>query len=124
MQGLTSIACSKRPAGAALCNKGWSRGSAYLLSPLSRKWVTDTHGESRRLENVYKAENDKDIYLIFEYMETDLHAVIRANILEDVHKQYIMYQACLSHPLLTLLCWLLYCLQIELLKCVFSGLAP
>ena len=47
-----------------------------------------------RLENVYKAENDKDIYLIFEYMETDLHAVIRANILEDVHKQYIMYQAC------------------------------
>ena len=42
---------------------------------------------------MYKAENDKDIYLIFEYMETDLHAVIRANILEDVHKQYIMYQA-------------------------------
>lgn len=25
-------------------------------------------------------------------METDLHAVIRANILEEVHKQYIMYQ--------------------------------
>lgn len=25
-------------------------------------------------------------------METDLHAVIRANILEDIHKQYIMYQ--------------------------------
>jgi mitogen-activated protein kinase 15 len=42
---------------------------------------------------VYKADNDRDIYLIFEYMETDLHAVIRANILEDVHKQYIMYQA-------------------------------
>lgn len=39
-----------------------------------------------------KAENDKDLYLIFEYMETDLHAVIRANILEEVHKQYIMYQ--------------------------------
>lgn len=33
-----------------------------------------------------------DIYLVFEYMETDLHAVIRANILEEVHKQYIMYQ--------------------------------
>ena len=29
---------------------------------------------------------------MFEYMETDLHAVIRANILEEVHKQYIMYQ--------------------------------
>jgi serine/threonine protein kinase len=45
-----------------------------------------------RLLNVLKAENDKDIYLVFEFMETDLHAVIRANILEDIHKQYIMYQ--------------------------------
>lgn len=25
-------------------------------------------------------------------LETDLHAVIRANILEDVHKRYIIYQ--------------------------------
>lgn len=25
-------------------------------------------------------------------MDTDLHAVIRANILEDIHKQYIVYQ--------------------------------
>lgn len=45
-----------------------------------------------RLLNVLKAENDRDLYLVFEYMETDLHAVIRANILEEVHKQYIMYQ--------------------------------
>ena len=43
-------------------------------------------------ENVIKAENDKDIYLVFEYMETDLHTVIRANILEPIHKQFIMYQ--------------------------------
>ena len=33
-----------------------------------------------------RAENDKDIYLAFEFMETDLHAVIRADILEEVHK--------------------------------------
>jgi len=39
---------------------------------------------SCRLQNVLKAENDKDIYLIFDYMETDLHAVIRANILEYI----------------------------------------
>jgi len=51
------------------------------------------HENIVRLENVLKAENDKDIYLVFEFMETDLHAAIRANILEDVHKQYIMYQA-------------------------------
>jgi len=45
-----------------------------------------------RLRTVVRAENDKDIYLVFDHMETDLHAVIRANILEDVHKQYIMWQ--------------------------------
>lgn len=45
-----------------------------------------------RLLNVTKAENERDIYLVFEYMETDLHAVLRANILEDIHKRYIMYQ--------------------------------
>ena len=50
------------------------------------------HENIIKLANVLKAENDKDIYLVFEYMETDLHAVIRANILEETHKQYIMYQ--------------------------------
>lgn len=52
----------------------------------------NNHENIIRLLNVLKAENDRDIYLIFEYMETDLHAVIRANILEDIHKQFIMYQ--------------------------------
>jgi len=50
------------------------------------------HENIVRLDNVLKAENDRDIYLVFEYMETDLHAVIRANILKDIHKQYILYQ--------------------------------
>ena len=36
--------------------------------------------------NVIKAENEKDIYLVFEYMDTDLHAVIRGGILEEIHK--------------------------------------
>lgn len=53
----------------------------------------DGHENIVQLHNVLKADNDRDIYLIFEYMETDLHAVIRANILEDIHKQYIMYQS-------------------------------
>ena len=52
----------------------------------------NTHDNIIKLLNVMKAENDRDIYLVFEYMETDLHAVIRANILEEIHKQYIMYQ--------------------------------
>ena len=28
-----------------------------------------------------------------QYMETDLHAAIRANILQDIHKQYILWQS-------------------------------
>jgi mitogen-activated protein kinase 15 len=52
----------------------------------------NNHENIVRLQNVLKADNDVDIYLTFEYMETDLHAVIRANILEDIHKQYIIYQ--------------------------------
>ena len=51
------------------------------------------HENIVELRNVLKADNDRDLYLVFEFMETDLHAVIRANILEEVHKQYIMYQA-------------------------------
>ena len=50
------------------------------------------HENIIRLLNVLKADNDKDIYLVFEYMEINLHAVIRANILEEVHKKYIIYQ--------------------------------
>lgn len=50
------------------------------------------HDNIIKLLNVHRADNDKDIYLVFEFMETDLHAVIRARILEDIHKQYIIYQ--------------------------------
>uniref|UniRef100_A0A8C4VLE9 mitogen-activated protein kinase n=1 Tax=Gopherus evgoodei TaxID=1825980 RepID=A0A8C4VLE9_9SAUR len=36
---------------------------------------------------------DRDIYLVFESMETDLHAVIKkGNLLKDIHKCYILYQ--------------------------------
>jgi len=50
------------------------------------------HDNIIRMLNIVRAENDRDIYLVFDYMETDLHAVIRANILEDIHKQYVIYQ--------------------------------
>merc|ERR1719440_732628 len=51
------------------------------------------HENIVQLQNGLKADNDRDIYLVFEYMETDLHATIRAHILEEIHKQYIMYQS-------------------------------
>jgi mitogen-activated protein kinase 15 len=41
---------------------------------------------------VHRAENDADIYLVFCCMETDVHAVIRANILLDVHHRFIFWQ--------------------------------
>jgi len=50
------------------------------------------HDNIIRLLSVIRADNDRDIYLTFDFMETDLHAVIRANLLEDIHKQYIIYQ--------------------------------
>ncbi|OAF69740.1 Defective in aggregation protein C [Intoshia linei] len=64
------------------------------------------HPNIIKLQNVVKAHNDRDIYLVFEFMgailkyqciyfisETDLHNVIKkANILKDIHKCYLMYQ--------------------------------
>ncbi|KAJ7991508.1 hypothetical protein DPEC_G00284600 [Dallia pectoralis] len=51
------------------------------------------HANIVKLLNVIRAQNDKDIYLIFEYMDTDLHAVIKkGNLLKDIHKRYVMYQ--------------------------------
>ncbi|XP_068603254.1 mitogen-activated protein kinase 15 [Brachionichthys hirsutus] len=51
------------------------------------------HPNIVKLLNVVRAQNDKDIYLIFEYMDTDLHAVIRkGTLLKDIHKRYVMYQ--------------------------------
>lgn len=42
---------------------------------------------------LFRAENDKDLYLVFEFMNTDLHHVIRkGNILKPVHKRFIMFQ--------------------------------
>ncbi|KJH50270.1 mitogen-activated protein kinase domain protein [Dictyocaulus viviparus] len=51
------------------------------------------HPNVIKLFNIHKADNDRDIYLVFEYMEADLHNVIKKmTILKDIHKQYIMCQ--------------------------------
>ncbi|KAF7258925.1 hypothetical protein EG68_03337 [Paragonimus skrjabini miyazakii] len=51
------------------------------------------HPNIIKLLNVIRAENDKDIYLVFEFMESDLHNCIKKKtILKDVHKKYIFYQ--------------------------------
>eukprot|EP00300_Choanocystis_sp_HF-7_P018237 c19976_g1_i4.p1 GENE.c19976_g1_i4~~c19976_g1_i4.p1 ORF type:complete len:254 (+),score=29.75 c19976_g1_i4:37-798(+) len=52
------------------------------------------HPNIIKLLNVLKAENEADLYLVYEYMDTDLRSVIRAvpQILQEIHKQYIAYQ--------------------------------
>ena len=60
------------------------------LMPASRPRPVPLSRPNR--QHVIKAENDRDIYLTFDHMETDLHAVIRAGILADIHKKYIIWQ--------------------------------
>ncbi|XP_029779118.1 mitogen-activated protein kinase 15 isoform X1 [Suricata suricatta] len=51
------------------------------------------HPNIIRLLDVIPAENDRDIYLVFEPMDTDLSAVIgKGRLLQDVHKRFITYQ--------------------------------
>lgn len=51
-----------------------------------------SHENVIQLLNVVRATNNIDLYLVFEFMDTDLHAVIKNGLLSSVHHQYIMYQ--------------------------------
>lgn len=50
------------------------------------------HENIIKLISVAKSRNKKDLYLVFEFMESDLHAVIRADILTAEHHRFIIYQ--------------------------------
>ncbi|XP_054984046.1 mitogen-activated protein kinase 15 isoform X2 [Sorex araneus] len=51
------------------------------------------HPNIIRLLDVIPAANDKDLYLVFESMDTDLHAAIcKGTLLKDIHKRYIFAQ--------------------------------
>lgn len=51
------------------------------------------HPNIVRLHSIHRAANHMDIYLSFEFMESDLHNVIkRGSILKDIHKRFVMYQ--------------------------------
>ncbi|CAK56106.1 unnamed protein product (macronuclear) [Paramecium tetraurelia] len=52
----------------------------------------NNHDNIVKLISVIRADNNKDLYMVFEYMETDLHRVIRAELLNNMHIQYVMYQ--------------------------------
>ncbi|XP_031472755.1 uncharacterized protein LOC116245238 [Nymphaea colorata] len=50
------------------------------------------HPNIIKLYDTIRADNNKDVYLLFEYMEADLHNVIAEGILKDVHIRFILYQ--------------------------------
>ena len=50
------------------------------------------HDNIVRLYDVYSAQNKRDLYLTFEYMPTDLHVVIRSDMLNEMQMKYIIYQ--------------------------------
>ena len=57
----------------------------YFLSKMGM------HDNISYLKNMFKAKNERDVYLVFDLMETDVHTVIRANICEDIHRRFITY---------------------------------
>ncbi len=42
------------------------------------------HDNIIKIQNALRANNDRDLYITFEYMETDLSQIIRARILEPI----------------------------------------
>lgn len=58
----------------------------YLLQSINHKNIV-------KLLNVHRAKNDYDLYLVFEYMHTDLyHVIYGEGILNDDQKVYICFQ--------------------------------
>ena len=53
-----------------------------------------SHPNIIKLEEVIRADNHRDIYLVFEHMDIDLYTVIKENILAERHRKYIFYQMC------------------------------
>lgn len=50
------------------------------------------HENIVRLMNVMKADSSQDLYVIFDYMESDLQKAIVGNLLQPIHVEYITYQ--------------------------------
>lgn len=39
-----------------------------------------------------RSSSERDIYILFEFMDIDLYALIRENLLKEQHKRYVVYQ--------------------------------
>lgn len=49
-----------------------------------------------KLLEVIPSASERDIYLVFECMESDLHRLIQEQKLKEVHRKYILYQLLLA----------------------------
>jgi mitogen-activated protein kinase 15 len=54
------------------------------------------HPNLIKLFEVLPSNSERDMYLVFEYMSTDLYHVIYEGNLEEIHKKYIIYQLLLG----------------------------
>lgn len=50
------------------------------------------HPHIVQLKRVIRSFSDKDIYILFEYLDIDLYTLIREKLLGEQHKRYIIYQ--------------------------------
>ncbi len=50
------------------------------------------HPNIMKITRIRRSKNGKDIYLVAEFIENDLHAVVRANICEEIQVQFITWQ--------------------------------
>ena len=50
------------------------------------------HDNAALLKELMPSQDSKHLYLVFEYMGADLFAVAKAKILQENHKQYVVYQ--------------------------------
>lgn len=50
------------------------------------------HPHIVELKEVLSSLNERDIYILFEFMDIDLYTLIRENMLGDQHRRYIIYQ--------------------------------
>ena len=50
------------------------------------------HPNIVNLVSLIRATNNNDLYMVFDFMEADLHTVIKSNILSDDPQRYIIYQ--------------------------------
>jgi mitogen-activated protein kinase 15 len=66
--------------------------SQRIFREISLLQQLNGHPHIIRLFDVIKSKSGRDLYMVCEYMDTDLNAVIKSGILEPIHAKYICYQ--------------------------------